>query len=1284
MSDPSDPPLGTLNESNDIVIDPSLLTPQPQPATLEAAASSSSQLDVPASTETPSILPQELPVSTLDAAMSSAAPFELPTFTPYIPNPGVNGRRASTGGKAANGQHRSVGPELSTPSRLSHASGGTFIPTGEPPYEPPQDIVYPPDKIPNPHWGDMTPQPIIENFPANSLYRPKYLPADIDDRLDKKSVWIGVEKDSARAVYFLPPTCQCCKNPAVAQHCDRGWPNCARCIGRGVTCIPGKAWGMMRPKGKRRNLKAEAGRTKLPTPNMSTPMKNGNSSKSTPSSSAKGKGKAVEQDRPHIVPPPPPLTTAATTDASAEQMDVDPQIPTNGQNQKPRKKRRLSTGAETSTKRIRRKSHRDSTGMLPLPADLPLSRADQEYFARLEVNAKRPPLMDMYGPCPVWAKTRRSLQAACEYLREPRKTVGASVEIGVGGIARGIILEGEIPDAQGIYWGKGKDTGTIITSIGQARKQKSEYLSDLNGSHDPAGDNTEPVPQPYLRSFIPPLNILPSTSHGETPVLPQIQPNTQSSLDIKPVLENGHVKEAVEIEALLMAQRARTPVALAVAQDYLAVPFKAPRPFIVLGWFWITDAWLEPVMPDVEFFRVQQSRPMGPPQHVIWKFRFDWCSGGSQDIPWWSSILEPTRPIGSPPTSDQNDQWQISRSGGGSTPIQMRSDSTVVDQTYQYSCRRCNCTSSRVYRDGDICLNERCSWFFGDASSDTNHIGPITNVPFPPQPKSRIPPETLGLRLRPPEPSGITHDITQSHAGREFWRGWVCHKCGLAQERYKWAGWSCEACGHLIKPPRRIYTAEDLRPPSRPVCSSARQDDGYASFPFTANRSWSLFDNDIKVIKHTLDPLIFGQDCEVHHLLAHEENAVNEVAGEVLRKLQMQGEDELPLRRYTAVTTRRPSELTISPFYTYLCGSDSSLINAFPTYRSVHWSTVPPVCLEIIDLINGRASKMFSGEREFDSLLIAANPPGLTTALMPKFDIEPNTYLAILVLGSDGNVRVKQQGTKQGEMTVQHGDMIGFRSGNEGIEVSLRMDNFGFFCIARHGRSDEIPQPQTATSDSRFSVDSFLPHIQSDSNPSSSVEPLSATFPPASVPALTAADRTTTKKKDRKSISSRQKVVPAPDPITKPAEMDFKNWYIGAYPLDPLQPLRILPPYRPLEEVDPNRIIILDDKASSDINQFEPPPLSPLPGYDDLQPEPPVQPKPTPTSKKGKNANSSASTPASLAKKKGKGARHSISVTPSVATAEYEEDRRSVTGGTPGGRGGKRGRGRGRGRKSLN
>ena len=74
------------------------------------------------------------------------------------------------------------------------------------------------------------------------------------------------------------------------------------------------------------------------------------------------------------------------------------------------------------------------------------------------------------------------------------------------------------------------------------------------------------------------------------------------------------------------------------------------------------------------------------------------------------------------------------------------------------------------------------------------YIGPLTYTPNKIQPVDRISPVSLGLSLRPQEPAG-EEEGNQDQAGRDFWRGWVCRTCGMANERRWWKGWHCEACG---------------------------------------------------------------------------------------------------------------------------------------------------------------------------------------------------------------------------------------------------------------------------------------------------------------------------------------------------------------------------------------------------------------------------------------------------------------------------------------------------------
>jgi hypothetical protein len=66
----------------------------------------------------------------------------------------------------------------------------------------------------------------------------------------------------------------------------------------------------------------------------------------------------------------------------------------------------------------------------------------------------------------------------------------------------------------------------------------------------------------------------------------------------------------------------------------------------------------------------------------------------------------------------------------------------------------------------------------------------------------------------------------------------------------------------------------------------------------------------------------------------------------------------------------------------------------------------------------------------------------------------PDSMLAFLFLGSDGSLRIKKGGKgKAGEITAQHGDVIGIQSEAEAIELHPRFDGFGFreslLCLAQ-------------------------------------------------------------------------------------------------------------------------------------------------------------------------------------------------------------------------------------------
>lgn len=121
-----------------------------------------------------------------------------------------------------------------------------------------------------------------------------------------------------------------------------------------------------------------------------------------------------------------------------------------------------STSTSATKKRTIRPSHVQPAALTTEShPDDPFSKLDAAFFARTERNLARPLLRSMKHACPVWSNTRMALQASTDYFRSPRRTAGGSVEIGLGGIARGVILEGDAPEHR-YLWGRGKQIGTMI------------------------------------------------------------------------------------------------------------------------------------------------------------------------------------------------------------------------------------------------------------------------------------------------------------------------------------------------------------------------------------------------------------------------------------------------------------------------------------------------------------------------------------------------------------------------------------------------------------------------------------------------------------------------------------------------------------------------------------------------------------------------------------------------------------------------------------------------------
>lgn len=72
-----------------------------------------------------------------------------------------------------------------------------------------------------------------------------------------------------------------------------------------------------------------------------------------------------------------------------------------------------------------------------------------------------------------------------------------------------------------------------------------------------------------------------------------------------------------------------------------------------------------------------------------------------------------------------------------------------------------------------------------------------------------------------------------------------------------------------LTPTQIVYRDTNLRHPCRPISTGPRPDDGHASWPFEVSHAWTLFADDIKVIRHGVEAG-FGKGTIIYHSLNHE------------------------------------------------------------------------------------------------------------------------------------------------------------------------------------------------------------------------------------------------------------------------------------------------------------------------------------------------------------------------------------------------------------------------------
>ena len=140
--------------------------------------------------------------------------------------------------------------------------------------------------------------------------------------------------------------------------------------------------------------------------------------------------------------------------------------------------------------------------------------------------------------------------------------------------------------------------------------------------------------------------------------------------------------------------------------------------------------------------------------------------------------------------------------------------------------------------------------------------------------------------------------------------------------------------------------------------------------------------------------------------------------------------------------------------------------------------------------------------------------------------------MSFTFLGSDGTLKFRRPaGTgatrgKQGQMTLQHGDVVGVQTGPDGLEVIVQQDTFGI-CESYQMRVSTLADKPVCIGRQIYQLDNDpIEHIIAYHD----------------------------------TVSRPRKVPNKPPPRpTKLPHVPLTYWYIGPYPLDPERPMKVQP-----------------------------------------------------------------------------------------------------------------------------
>ena len=234
------------------------------------------------------------------------------------------------------------------------------------------------------------------------------------------------------------------------------------------------------------------------------------------------------------------------------------------------------------------------------------------------------------------------------------------------------------------------------------------------------------------------------------------------------------------IQALRNMMTRQTPIIMIVGSNNSAFPTQIPHRYCVLGHFIVTHIWSE----------------KNAKGKVGFKYRFQKLDLAKRS--WWSSAASPD-------------------------PLPRGSRDYSL-QAHREQCTNCQVEAVQVYKEGWMCLNQRCRafWKLGWKEGRSKTPGALTfNQDFlneRTQPTLRV---LAPFKVKPDLPPANKGTDPTYGFSRMCWKGIVCPDCGRCSSRTQWDGWYCgnNQCHFIYKIHQSVLapaaTMDEAYPPSQ-------------------------------------------------------------------------------------------------------------------------------------------------------------------------------------------------------------------------------------------------------------------------------------------------------------------------------------------------------------------------------------------------------------------------------------------------------------------------------------